>query len=493
MIDCIESYPLQPVFSVEQIREIERQLFALEKNSFVVMQQAGAALLKNIVKAQSQMRHVTILVGGGNNGGDGLVLAALLVEAGFGVRVFDCATRKRHGDALKAYKLAQSKEVEILSFEEGLPFWGGVVVDGLLGIGVELPLRKDVLPAVHWINEAKEQGAFVVAIDMPTGVDADTGFAEHCVQADMTVCMVQRKRGNFLGEGVVASGKIINESLGSTALLPEDSAMWLDASSLSNIKPCPRLASSHKGSYGHVIVFGGDFGYGGAAIMASEAASKAGAGTIALVTRGQHISASLTRNPNVMAVDEAYLKSFEKLVRNNTSIVLGPGLGREAWGEQVFRQAIDMQLPTVIDADGLYWLSRMKKLSLPEVCVLTPHPGEAAKLLGWPIKEVVKAPIEASLAIAKKFTCTLVLKGVASVVANSQGNVYITGQSQPVLSKGGSGDVLSGLLGATLAYYKKPTDAALLAVAWHNQAAGQAAQDLGERRAQSYDLLNYLD
>ncbi|MEL0635793.1 NAD(P)H-hydrate dehydratase [Marinomonas sp. TI.3.20] len=516
MTKRIESFSVQPAFDVAGIRQIETALFDAEGDSFSVMQRAANALFKHIstnkhiaTKSSNSQRFI-VIVGGGNNGGDGLVLALLLTQAGMNVVVLDCAQGERKGDALKAYEAARAGNVLIEPFDAMREFTHGVVVDGVLGIGARLPITGPVLSVVRWINSAKEMGAYVVAIDISTGIDSDTGYAEECVYADLTVSMVQRKLGHYLGAGAIASGRLINEALGSNSLLsklPLSGALfgqslhgqsqskvhWFDSHQLAQNTPCPRYPDGHKGRYGHVAVFGGDHGYGGAAIMASEAASKSGAGTVALVTRGEHLAAALARNPNVMTFDSANDRAMGLVIRKNTVVVLGPGLGRDLWGRKVFQEVIDLALPVVLDADGLFWLSQDSSVCLPEGSIITPHIGEASRLLGWSVDEINRSLIKASITLAKKYHCVAILKGVTSVVANSMGTVYITGKSEPVLSKGGSGDVLSGLVGAALAYYKTPLEAALIAAAWHNYAAGEMAKDLGERRGQPYELLDYLE
>ncbi|REG81622.1 NAD(P)H-hydrate dehydratase [Marinomonas pollencensis] len=494
----IGAFSTQPVFNVASIRQIEKALFSFEGNSFTVMERAAQALFKHIVTKWPDAQHFVILAGAGNNGGDGLLLAVLLKQAGLQVLVLDCAHSPRSGDALRAFEAAQRAKVNVELFSIEQVCSAAVVVDGVLGIGARLPLREDLQCVVHWINQTKHKGAAVVAIDLPTGVDADTGYAQQCVEADLTISMVQLKIGNLLGRGGIAAGQLINDSLGSQSIMAEMSLAggqlhWLDVRQFVKQKPCPRYLDSHKGSYGHVAVVGGDHGYGGAALMASEAASKTGAGTVALLTRWEHVTASLVRNPNVMAFDAQQEQVLSLGIRNHCVLVLGPGLGRARWGQQLFTQMMALSLPTVLDADGLFWLSQDSEVELPIGSVITPHLGEAARLLGWQIEQVNRSPIKAALLLARRYRCVVVLKGVTTLVVNERGDVYMAGKSEPVLSKGGSGDVLSGMLGATLAYYKDTLEAALMAVSWHNYAAGEMAVHKGVHCGQPYDVLDYLD
>lgn len=498
MIKYIGAFSTQPVFSVAAIRQIEEKLFASAEGSFTVMERAAQALFKHIAITWPDAQHFVILAGSGNNGGDGLLLAILLKQVGLDVLVLDCANRPRRGDALRAFEALQQAQVEVALFSADRACSAAVIVDGVLGIGAKLPLADNLLTVVHWINQAKRQGVSVVAIDLPTGVDADTGYAQECVAADLTISMLQIKMGNLLGRGGTAAGRLINDSLGSQSLLAAmsfegEEAHWLDVRQLVQKKPCPRYLDSYKGNYGHVLVVGGDQGYGGAALMASEAAAKSGAGTIALLTRSEHVQASLVRTPNVMAFDAFHEKALALGVRSNSVLVLGPGLGREEWGERLFRRMMALSLPVVLDADGLFWLAQDADLELPRGSVITPHLGEAARLLGWQVEEIKRSPITAGQALANRYRCVVVLKGLATLVVNERGDVYIAGKSEPVLSKGGSGDVLSGMIGATLAYYKDSLEAALMAVSWHNYAAGEMARNEGVHRGQPYDVLNYLD
>lgn len=502
MSEFIETYPVRSLFNVQSIRNIEQQLFELS-DSFAIMQQAATALFKRTVQRWPDVQRFAIVVGGGNNGGDGLLLAVLLKEAGYFVQVLDCTSRARRGDALKAYNAALGSGVACSGFEKGVADFNAfslenlVLVDAVLGIGARLPLSDSIVKVVQWMNQAKSVGAHIVAVDIPTGVESDSGYAVDVVMADMTVSMVQLKLGNVLGKGGIASGDVVNESLGSLGMLPEPSARWLELARLDHKPPCPRQKDSHKGIFGHVAVVGGDHGFGGAAIMASEAASKAGAGTVALLTRAEHVSASLSRNPNVMVLTFDMEQAESLIMRGNTVLVIGPGLGRASWGKSLFDAWLSIahqrSCPMVLDADGLFWLSQSDNATLPEGAIITPHLGEAARLLNWSIERIQQDPVAACFALTKQYRCTVVLKGTSTIVADFDGKLYVTGKAEPVLAKGGAGDVLSGMIAASLAYYKEPLVASVLAVAWHNHAASSSAVALGEHSAQPYDLLNYLD
>jgi len=503
MSESIGGYPVRALFDVKTIRMIEQQLFGVF-DSFEVMAQAANALYKRVFQRWPQVQRFIIVAGSGNNGGDGLLFAGLLQEAGYSVCVLDCALKTRQGDALKAYELALRKGVVCQGFADGVAQFDEselenvVVVDALLGIGARLPLSEEVIKAVQWMNGAHAQGAHLVAVDMVTGVDSDTGYAgEHAVIADLTVSMLQLKLGNVLGKGGVASGELVLESLGSSSMLPEPTAYWLEVESLDHRSPCSRPKDCHKGMFGHVAVVGGDYGFGGAAIMASEAAAKVGAGTVGLLTRDEHIAASLSRNPNVMALWSEVESAAQRLLRHHSILVIGPGLGREQWGKILFKDwlalAYTKGCPVVLDADGLFWLAQAGEVVLPNGSVLTPHLGEASRLLGCSVDDILKDPIDACLTLAKRYGCSVVLKGTTTIVSDDSGAVYVTGRSEPMLAKGGSGDVLSGMLGACLAYYSSALTASVVAVAWHNHAAGLSARALGEHRAQPCDLLDYVD
>ncbi|SBS33131.1 Bifunctional NAD(P)H-hydrate repair enzyme Nnr [Marinomonas aquimarina] len=483
---------LRPLFDIAGIRAREQASFAHEGASFPMMLRAGQALYGHILRRQPNIAQLAVVVGGGNNGGDGWIVAYLAAQDGIQVRVYDVANSPRKGDAKLAEEQAMGHpRIEVRSFHELEYDSAAVIVDALLGIGFQAPLSDMYEQVIGAVNQLSAQGAWVVSVDCPSGLDLHSGQATLAVQADLVVTFIGDKIGHYLQDGPVYCHEIVTENLQAVDLSEQPQAYFLEPAALDHFPPCQRRLNSHKGTYGHVTVIGGDHGFGGAAIMASEAAAKAGAGTVSLLTQETHLMAALVRNPNVMAVS-AELADIRATLRGEQSVlVVGPGLGRSAWSKSVWQQCQSLSQPTVVDADGLYWLG-LSSVQLDQL-VLTPHPGEAARLLEKDVKEILQDLPRAASEIANRYQAVVILKGATSVVASPDGRLMIVGKPCPGLAKGGSGDVLSGMVGACLAFYQDAYEAAVMAAAWHNKAAQACSAKIGMVAMQPYQLLDYLE
>lgn len=483
---------LRPLFDIAGIRAREQASFAHEGASFPMMLRAGQALYDHILRRQPAISQLAVVVGGGNNGGDGWIVAQLAAQDGMQVRVYDVANSPRKGDAKLAEEHAIGHpRIAVKSFHELEYESAAVIVDALLGIGFQAPLSDMYEQVISAINHLSRKGAWVVSVDCPSGLDLHSGQAELAVYADLVVTFIGDKVGHYLQDGSVYCHEIVTENLQAVDLSEQPQAYFLDPAALDHLSPCQRILNSHKGTYGHVTVIGGDNGFGGAAIMASEAAGKAGAGTVSLFTQEKHVMASLVRNPNVMALYSEQADISVSLRGAQSVLVIGPGLGQSDWSKAIWQQCLSLNQPTVIDADGLYWLGQNPVQR--ERLVLTPHPGEAARLLKKDIKEVLQDLPRAAIDIANCYQAVVILKGATSVVASSNGRMIIVGKPCPGLAKGGSGDVLSGMVGACLAYYPDTFEAAVIAAAWHNYAAHKCAAEIGMVKMQPYQLLDYLE
>lgn len=493
MPSLLSSRFLSPLFDVAAIRSREQASFAHEGASFPMMLRAGQALYNHILRRQRGVTRLAIVVGGGNNGGDGWVVAALAAQDGLQVNVYDAASSPRKGDALRAEKIAYELEnVQVRSIDELDDDHAPVIVDALLGIGFRAPLSAQFERAIQIMNGLADAGAWLVSVDCPSGLDLFTGKAELAVQADLVVTFIGDKIGHYLQDGPSFYREIVTEKLQAVDLSERPQAYCLAATALDVVPPCGRKPNSHKGTYGHVTVIAGDHGYGGAAIMASEAAAKSGVGTVCLYTQERHLNASLVRNPNVMAVASHEMNISSTLRGQESVLVIGPGLGRSEWSESIWQQFKMLDdYPTIVDADGLYWLTEQPVVR--QKMVLTPHPGEAARLLSKKVPEILQDLPLAARTIADRYQSVVILKGATSVVAAPDGRTMIVGGACPGLAKGGSGDVLSGMVGSCLAYYDDVFEAAVIAAAWHNKAAQKCQQNIGMVAMQPYQLLDYLE
>lgn len=483
---------LHPLFDIAAIRAREQASFAHESASFPMMLRAGKALYDHILRRRPSIAQLAVVVGGGNNGGDGWVVAQLAAQDGIQVRIYDVANSPRKGDAKLAEEQAlEHPRIDVRRFHELENESAVVIVDALLGIGFQAPLSDMYEQVISTINHLSDKGAWVVSVDCPSGLDLHSGQADLAVYADLVVTFIGDKLGHYLQDGSVYCHEIVTENLQAVDLSEQPQAYFLDPAALDSLSPCQRILNSHKGTYGHVTVIGGDHGYGGAAIMASEAAGKSGAGTVSLFTQAKHVSASLVRNPNVMALSSEQSEIRATLRGAESVIVLGPGLGKSEWSEMIWQQCQSLVQPMVIDADGLYWLGLQPIHQ--EKLIVTPHPGEAARLLKKNNKEILQDLPRAASEIANRYQAVVILKGATSVVASPDGRMMVVGKPCPGLAKGGSGDVLSGMVGACLAYYQDAFEAAVIAAAWHNKAAQNCGAEIGMVKMQPYQLLDYLE
>lgn len=255
-----------------------------------------------------------------------------------------------------------------------------------------------------------------------------------------------------------------------------------------------RPADSHKGDYGHVLVMGGNIGFGGALLLTAEAALRCGAGLVSGVTRAQHLSALLARCPSVMALGVESGLEVQPLLNKATVLAVGPGLGQDGWAELLLQQALYSDLPMVLDADGLNLLAQQQpahNFSARQV-VLTPHAMEAARLLQVPLNEIQGDRSASALALAKRYQALVVLKGQRTVIAASDGRIVLCTDGNPGMSSAGMGDVLTGVLAALIAQHADVWQAVCLGVCLHSAAADQCGAEHGQRGMLASDLFAYL-
>lgn len=476
-----------PLYSSEDVRAIDRAAVqADDLPAGELMARAGRAAFASLCRRWPDARRIAVYCGSGNNGGDGYVLARLAREAGREVTL--CATAAPaapDGDAAQARRAwtAAGGTVEETTREAAAN--ADVVVDALLGIGLSRAPQGTVAAAIEAINAA---GRPVLALDLPSGLDADRGAAPGvAVRATATSTFVADKPGLHTGAGRALCGDIELESLGIAAgtrasrvpcaglLRPESLRDWLP----------PRARDAHKGHHGHVLAIGGELGFGGAIRLCAEAALRAGAGLVSVATRAAHVAPLLTARPEAMAHAVEDGAALALLAARAGVLALGPGLGREPWGREMFDAALALELPRVLDADALNFLARSPRPLRGDV--LTPHPGEAARLLQSETATVEADRFAAVRALVERFDAVVVLKGAGSIVAAPGCTPMVIGAGNPGLASGGSGDVLTGVIAALRAQGLAAFDAACAGALLHAAAADVAAID-GERGMLASDL-----
>ncbi|SDK28944.1 NAD(P)H-hydrate dehydratase [Billgrantia gudaonensis] len=482
---------LRPLYRAEQVRELDRRTIAGGIDGFALMQRAASAAWQSLLTRWPDVRRLTVLCGGGNNGGDGHVLAALAAAAGLHVqRIALKMPEALDGDAARAAEMADAAGVGLEPWQPGLAFTGEVIVDALLGTGLGGEVRGAMREAIAAINASDRP---VLAIDIPSGVAADSGAELGvAVRAERTVTFIGDKLGLHTGRAPSLTGTVDFQPLGVDASSQRDllpAARLLDAELIPALLP-RRARDAHKGDMGHVLVLGGAPGFGGAALLASETAARLGAGKVSLATAPEHVTASLVRRPEVMVHAMRGATDLGALPEAADVLVVGPGLGQGAWGQGMLQAALAAERPLVVDADGLNLLAAQWANERHDDWVLTPHPGEAARLLGVSPAEVEADRPAAATELQRRRGGVVVLKGAGSLVVSDEGLV-VCPYGNPGMASGGMGDALSGMLGALIAQGLTPALAAWVGVVVHALAADQAAGERGERGLLAGDLASY--
>lgn len=508
-----------PLYTSSQCRELDRLAIEDEKiPGIVLMKRAARAAFSSLLDIWPHAEQLIVFCGSGNNGGDGYLLASLAAEKRLPTTIVLLSDPlKLKGDAKLAYEHVQGINesgknrlspdraschvIEILCFDELgdlKPKANAIIVDALLGTGISGSPKANFPDAINWINDSDLP---VLSIDTPSGLNADTGSDNGCaVNADLTVSFIGLKRGLFTAKGPELAGDIRFADLG----IPEQILnSQLPAAQLLTLPACqrslpPRSLDAHKGDFGHVLVIGGDRGFGGAAMMAAEAAARVGAGLVSLATRQEHCLAMLARCPAIMVKGVESTSDLVALIEKATVIVLGPGLGQSEWSKQMFKLAIKSELPLVIDADALNFLAEQNNplASKKNNWVISPHPGEASRLLKASISEVQEDRFASVEKLQSQYQCVSLLKGrgtlIASEIASGEKPIAVANVGNPGMASGGMGDILSGIIGGLLAQGLDTAKAAKLGVMLHGQAADLSAQSDGQRGMLATDLLPHL-
>lgn len=487
------------LYTASEVYALDEAAIAGGIPSLQLMKRAGRAAFDLLAERFPAPELISVYCGAGKNGGDGYVLAALAAQRLLPVQVIQLTgAEKLTGEARQAYEFALQEGVKIIPFAHATAPVNGVIVDGLLGIGLRGAPTGEFVKAIEQINQIRLP---VLALDIPSGLHADTGaVAGVVVQAQLTIPYIAVKRGLVTGRGPAVAGELVLANLEIPAATYDILSPGSERLLLNELLPllAPRAADAHKGDFGHVMVIGGDTGFGGAALMAAEAAARTGAGLVSIATRPEHVAAILARRPEIMARGVVSGQELEPLLARPTLLVVGPGLGRSPWSEQMLQQAIKSGLPLVLDADALNILAEGRVVPADSVgshhseWILTPHPAEAARLLGITTAEVQADRFAAVQAISARYRASVILKGAGSLVASPEGLIGVVTDGNPGMASGGMGDVLSGILGGLVAQGMNARDGARLGAVVHACAADLAADDQGQRSLLATDLIPYI-
>ena len=469
------------LYTASQTRELDHLTINKGKVAgYSLMCAAGQFAFKQLLDHWSDCGSLVVLCGKGNNGGDGYVVAELARLAGVQVSLYSvCDPQELIGDAYQAFADCQ---VEVAVGVAELPLkQADVVVDALLGTGLSGDVRGLYQSWIEQINAAAKP---VLAIDIPSGLCADTGRVLGCaVHADVTATFIGRKQGMYTGQARGYCGAIRFADLGvrqSVYSQINATASLLEADH-TPLEFNQRSAASYKTHHGHVFVVGGDTGTLGAVVMAAQGAARAGAGLISVYTQPQQGSYVTLAQPELMLVRDNWQQA--------DVLVVGPGLGQGEFGQSVWQHCLGLHKPMVVDADGLNLLAAnpMRRDSW----ILTPHPGEAGRLLGVSATGVEADRFVAVRQLQQRYGGVVILKGAGSLICGPDQHVYVLGVGNAGMASGGMGDVLAGVCGAMLGQGLDVLEAAKLGAWVHSKAADMAAVD-GQRGMLATDLLPFI-
>ncbi|MDZ7789438.1 MAG: NAD(P)H-hydrate dehydratase [Xanthomonadales bacterium] len=481
-------YPTVPLYRAASVRELDR--LAVDNHGidgYDLMRRAGRRAYEILRGRWPEARAVSICCGGGNNGGDGYVMARLASEDGLAVQLIAMKSPDElTGTAARAANdwLAAGGTIE--NPDERLR--GDVIVDALLGTGLDRPVRDDYARLIDHINDT---GRAVLAIDVPSGLDADTGMPlGRCTRADATVTFIGRKRGLYTGQAGRWCGAVLFDALDTPAAIHEAvdaDATLLQAARLHAGLPA-RPADTHKGDLGRLLVVGGNHGMAGAPVLAGRAALRTGSGLVTLATRSAHATLAPAVQPELMSHGVETLEELESLVERADALALGPGLGRDDWAQALWKRSIETDCALVVDADGLNLLAA--EPTRRDNWILTPHPGEAARLLDSSVAEIQADRFAAAASLAERFDAVVILKGHGSLVAGPGATAAVCAYGNAAMASAGMGDALTGIVASLLGQGLSPYDAACCGVLAHALAGDRAARD--RRQILAGDLIDAL-
>ena len=491
----MSTFPSQ-LYRAEQVRALDRT--AIEQFSIPgieLMQRAGLASFRAMRQRWPRARRMVVFCGAGNNGGDGYVIARLAHEAGLAVQVFQLATASRiQGDAKTALEQLRATPVPVLEFKGQISAATELVVDALLGTGLTGNVADHYALAINCINQHKQaEHCSVVSVDIPSGLHADTGcIMGNAVRADQTVTYIGMKQGLLTASGPDVCGELIFDDLQVDARVYDAvpaSAHLLDETGVAAFF-APRLHATHKGTYGHVVIVGGNYGMAGAVRLAGEAALRAGAGKVTVACRPEHVAVVVSHRPELMCYGIDKALQLQPLLANADCVVVGPGLGQDRWAQELFGTVLDTRVPLIVDADALRLIARDPVRR--DNWVLTPHPGEAAQLLGMSHSAIQQNRFAAVRTLQSHFGGSVVLKGNGSLVCDSQTKLSLCAAGNPGMASAGMGDVLSGIIAACVVQSGNIDRSVAVAVWLHARAGDDAAVRQGQRGLLAGDLMAHL-
>jgi len=474
------------LYSAEQVREMDRKV--IEEYGIpgiALMRKAGAEVFA-VYQKHYQDYPLVVFCGAGNNAGDGYVVATLAKQAGIKVDVYSLTQAEAlKGEAATAYQDFMQMGGKTTGFTKKTDLSGCVVIDALLGTGLDREVTGLYAEAIDLINQST---VAVISVDIPSGLNANTGIVMGCaVKADWTVSFIGLKQGLFTGAAADYCGHVVYADLAIPAVIFQ--LMNHSAQLITRVERPKRQRCAHKGDHGHVLLVGGDEGFSGAIRLAAEAALRVGAGLVSVATRKSHAAYLNMARPELMCHGVEHCSELQPLLDKASVVVIGPGLGQSKWAHHLLAWVLKSDKAVVIDADGLNLLANKKLYR--DNWVLTPHPGEAARLLGCSTQAIAENRFLAASQLQSIYGGIVVLKGAGSLIDKGD-EVFISTTGNPGMASGGMGDVLAGMIAGLIAQKYSFAEAVNTAVYVHGEAADLSAEKEGERGLLASDLMPFI-
>ena len=479
------------LYSSAQVRALDAHAIeALRIPAYTLMKRAGEAALRHLRARYPLAHRIVVVCGGGNNGGDGYVLARFAQAAGLTVTVLAASDPERlRGAARQAFDDFRANGAQAHPFTASLLDEGEIVVDALLGTGLRGEVRAEYAAAIRSMNQS---GRPVFALDVPSGLDSDAGVPlGEAVHADCTVTFVGLKTGLLVGEGPEYAGTVFFDDLELTPP-PGEFVPRLTRIVESEIHAAlpRRHRTAHKGDFGRVLIVGSGSGMPGATRLAGEACLRVGAGLTTVAAAPENVAAIASGRPELICLALTENRVLTEALARADVVAIGPGLGRSAWARAALDAVLAAAKPLVVDADALNLLAEAEVRPRDD-WILTPHPGEAARLLGVTTEQIQRDRLAALDRLLERFRGTIVLKGAGTLVGATGRMPGVCERGNPGMATAGSGDVLTGAIAGILAQCRDPWAAARVGVLVH-AIAGDAAARVGERGVLASDLAREL-
>ncbi len=459
--------PPTELYRAAQVRALDKAAIDSGIKGLCLMERAGMALFEYVQQHYPAPQKLTVLCGLGNNAGDGYVIARLAHLAGYHVEIIQLGDiNKLRGDAKQCLDYCRAIGLSSKIFDGQLPE-SDIMIDALLGTGLDRPVTGEWAALINTANASQKP---IIAVDIPSGLSADTGAVlGTAIKAHATVSFIGLKQGLYTGAGRAHAGEILFSDLA----VPEPiyqtqtpSSWRLDADNSPRL--APRAADGHKGHYGHVLVIGGDVGFSGAIRLAAEAAARTGAGKVSVATHPQHAAFLNMARPELMVHGIKKPKQLKALLAQIDVLAIGPGLGQSAWSKKCLAACASWDKPIVVDADALNLIAKQPQEWAQ--AVYTPHPGEAARLLSCATAVIQQDRFDSISRLVQQLQGVVVLKGSGSLISDGKA-CFICTDGNPYMASGGMGDVLTGMIAAFLAQGLSLLAASQTAVCLHAQRA----------------------